>query len=75
MDHDAEQLNVLVIDDDDDVRRVLVGVVTSRGHQALPAASAEEGMALIVVTHSMDVARRMAQVYELTEGKLRGKAA
>ncbi len=47
MDHDAEQLNVLVIDDDDDVRRVLVGVVTSRGHQALPAASAEEGMALL----------------------------
>lgn len=47
MDHDAEQLNVLVIDDDDNVRRVLVDVVTSRGHQALPAASAEEGMALL----------------------------
>ena len=41
----------------------------------MPELNAEEGMALIVVTHSMDVARRMAQVYELTEGKLRGKAA
>lgn len=47
MAHDPEQLNVLVIDDDDDLRRMLVDVVTSRGHQALPAGSAEEGMALL----------------------------
>lgn len=47
MAHDPEQLNVLVIDDDDDMRRLLADVVTSRGHQALPAASAEEGMALL----------------------------
>lgn len=47
MAHDTEQLNVLVIDDDEDMRRLLVDVVTQRGHQALPAASAEEGVALL----------------------------
>ncbi|MBK7579406.1 MAG: response regulator [Myxococcales bacterium] len=49
MDHDPEQLNVLVIDDDENVRRLLVDLVTSRGHQALPAGSAEEGMALLPI--------------------------
>ncbi|MBK8999875.1 MAG: response regulator [Myxococcales bacterium] len=47
--NDPEQLNVLVIDDDEDVRRLLADVVTGRGHQALPAASAEEGMALLPI--------------------------
>lgn len=37
--------------------------------------NAEEGMALIVVTHSLEVAGRMAKVYELVDGKLRGKVA
>lgn len=45
--HDTEQLNVLVIDDDEQMRALLVDIVTSRGHQALPAGSAEEGMALL----------------------------
>lgn len=49
MAHETEQLNVLVIDDDENVRRLLVDVVTSRGHQALPAGSAEEGMALLPI--------------------------
>jgi len=47
MAHETEQLNVLVIDDDEDMRRLLTDVVTGRGHQALPASSAEEGMALL----------------------------
>jgi lipoprotein-releasing system ATP-binding protein len=55
------------------------GSLSQEGADALASLmlelNAEEGMALIVVTHSMEVARRMAQVYELTEGKLRGKAA
>lgn len=44
---DAEQLNVLVIDDDAGTRDLLVNVVLSRGHQAVPAGSAEEGLSLL----------------------------
>lgn len=44
---DSEQLNVLVIDDDADLRKLLVDVVLGRGHQVVPAASAEEGLALL----------------------------
>lgn len=32
--------------------------------------NAEEGMALIAVTHAMDVARKMARVYALVDGQL-----
>lgn len=42
-----EQLNVLIIDDDDDVRDLVVDVVNKRGHQAVPARSAEEGLELL----------------------------
>ena len=45
---DADQLNVLVIDDDPGTRGLLVDLVLSRGHQAVPAESAEEGLNLLV---------------------------
>ena len=38
---DAGQLNILVIDDDDGMRRLLIDIITGRGHQAIPADSAE----------------------------------
>lgn len=37
--------------------------------------NAEEGMALVVVTHAMDVAHKMARVYALVDGQLREEAA
>ena len=37
--------------------------------------NAEEGMALVVVTHAMDVAAKMARVYALVDGQLQEKAA
>lgn len=43
----VEQLNVLVIDDDPDMRQLLVDIVTRREHQAVPAGSAEEGLSLL----------------------------
>jgi lipoprotein-releasing system ATP-binding protein len=43
--------------------------------QLLLELNAEEGMALIVVTHAMDVARKMARIYSLIDGELREKAA
>jgi CheY-like chemotaxis protein len=43
----VEQLNVLVIDDDPDMRRLLVDIITRREHQAVPAGSAEEGLSLL----------------------------
>lgn len=46
-DGEYEQLNVLVIDDDADMRRLLVELITRREHQAVPAESAEEGLALL----------------------------
>lgn len=48
MQSDADQLNVLVIDDDPGTRGLLVDLVLSRGHQAVPAGSAEEGLNLLV---------------------------
>ena len=48
MEASADQLNVLVIDDDPGTRALLVDVVLSRGHQAVPAGSAEEGLHLLV---------------------------
>lgn len=42
-----DQLNVLVIDDDADMRRLLVDIITRREHMAVSAASAEEGLALL----------------------------
>ena len=44
---DAEQLNVLVIDDDEDVRRLLADVIASGEHQVVCASSAEEGLELL----------------------------
>lgn len=43
----SEQLNVLIIEDDPDMRRLLVALVTRREHVAVPAESAEEGLALL----------------------------
>lgn len=48
MQADAEQLNVLIIDDDPGTRGLLVDLVLSRGHQAVPAESAEDGLNLLV---------------------------
>ena len=42
-----EQLNILIIEDDPDMRRLLVDIVTREEHQAVPAASAEEGLELL----------------------------
>jgi CheY-like chemotaxis protein len=42
-----DMLHVLVIDDDDDLRRLLVDLVTRAGHQPVPASSAEEGLELL----------------------------
>jgi CheY-like chemotaxis protein len=47
MTSDPEQLNVLVIDDDEQTRNLLVDVVARRGHQPVPASSAEEGLGLL----------------------------
>ncbi|MCU0689949.1 MAG: response regulator [Polyangiaceae bacterium] len=42
-----EVLNVLVIDDDEGTRQLLVDIVTREEHQAVAAASAEEGLNLL----------------------------
>lgn len=42
-----DQLNVLIIDDDPDVRRLLTDLVLRREHQAIAVASAEEGLELL----------------------------
>ena len=44
---DHEVLNVLVIDDDEAVRTLLVDIVSREEHQAVPAASAEQGLELL----------------------------
>ena len=44
---DGDQLNVLVIEDDPDMQRLLVDLVLHAGHQAVAAESAEEGLALL----------------------------
>ncbi len=41
------QLNVLVVDDDPDMRELLVNITTGEGHQAVPARSAEEILKLL----------------------------
>jgi CheY-like chemotaxis protein len=43
----ADELNILVIDDDDDLRTLLVDIVTRSGHVAVPASSAEQGLELL----------------------------
>ncbi len=43
------QLNVLVIDDDEKLRQLLVDIITREGHQAVPAGSAEEGLELLPI--------------------------
>lgn len=43
----AEQLNVLIIDDDESIRRLLVEIVTRQEHQAVPVRTAEEGLELL----------------------------
>jgi CheY-like chemotaxis protein len=44
---DHEQLNVLVIDDDPDVRRLLTDIILRKEHQTIAVASAEEGLELL----------------------------
>jgi CheY-like chemotaxis protein len=44
---DSDQLNVLVIDDDPDVRRLLTEIVLRKEHQVIAVASAEEGLELL----------------------------
>lgn len=44
---DHDHLNVLVIDDDRDMRKLLVDIITRRKHQAVPVPSAEEGLNLL----------------------------
>lgn len=54
------------------------GSLSPEGAESLTALmlelNAEENLALIVVTHSMDVARRMTRAYELAGGQLQEKA-
>ena len=49
-DRDDAELNVLVIEDDEALRALLVEIVTARGHHAVQAASAEEGLAQLPLT-------------------------
>lgn len=44
---DQEVLNILVIDDDDAVRNLLVDIISREEHQVVPAASAEQGLELL----------------------------
>jgi CheY-like chemotaxis protein len=43
----TEQLNILVIDDDEDMRSLLVDIIGRGGHQVVPVSSAEEGLELL----------------------------
>jgi CheY-like chemotaxis protein len=43
----GEPLNVLIIDDDEQLRRLLTEIVTRAGHVAVPAPSAEAGLELL----------------------------
>jgi CheY-like chemotaxis protein len=43
----TDELNILVIDDDDALRSLLVDIVTKSGHVAVPASSAEQGLELL----------------------------
>jgi ABC-type lipoprotein export system ATPase subunit len=40
--------------------------------QLLVELNREEGVTVIVVTHSLELARRMAKVFELRDGRLEG---
>jgi len=44
-----EMLNVLVVDDDEAVRTLLVDIISRAEHQAIPAVSAEQGLELLPV--------------------------
>ena len=46
-DQPADQLNVLVIDDDPDVRNLLVEIIMRKQHQVIAVESAEEGLDLV----------------------------
>lgn len=46
-DEASESLNVLVIDDDDGMRQLMMDLVAKRGHQAVAAESAEEALTLL----------------------------
>lgn len=43
----TDELNILIIDDDDALRHLLVDIVTKAGHVAVPASSAEQGLELL----------------------------
>ena len=45
----SEQLNILVIDDDEAVRALLVDIIGKREHQVVVAESAEQGLSLLPV--------------------------
>jgi CheY-like chemotaxis protein len=45
----SEQINVLVIDDDEAMRNLLVDIIAKREHQVIAAASAEEALELLPV--------------------------
>jgi CheY-like chemotaxis protein len=47
MEQATEQLNVLIIEDEPDMRRLLVDLVSRGDHVPVPAESAEEGLALL----------------------------
>lgn len=44
---DRDPLAILVIDDDDGMRSLLVDIISSHGHQVVPAESAERGLELL----------------------------
>ena len=47
---EADILNILVIDDDEDMRHFLTDILHSRGHQVMSVGSAEEGLELLPYT-------------------------
>lgn len=47
---EAEILNILVIDDDEDMRHFLTDILHTRGHQVMAVGSAEEGLELLPYT-------------------------
>ena len=47
---ESDVLNILVIDDDEDMRHFLTDILFSAGHQVMAVGSAEEGLELLPVT-------------------------
>jgi CheY-like chemotaxis protein len=47
---ESDVLNILVIDDDEDMRHFLTDILFSRGHQVMSVGSAEEGLELLPYT-------------------------